>query len=88
MPNKVKLPTGIPEGILFTLKDIAYIPEAPKMDEPFTIKGKVDLLKIPFLAPIWVTATVTYPETFWEEIIPIWGSPRVSEMSMVIGGNF
>jgi len=25
---------GIPEDILFTLKDITYAPETPRMDEP------------------------------------------------------
>jgi len=87
MVNEVGPPIEI-EGILFTLRDITYTPETPKMNEPFNVKGKVDLLKIPFLAPTWVIATVTYPKKWWEEIIPIIGAPEVREMVMAIGGDF
>jgi hypothetical protein len=76
------------KDILFTLKDIAYTPEAPKMNEPFTVKGKIDLFKIPFIGPLWVIATVVYPEKWWEEIIPIIGSPEVRESDTALGGNF
>jgi len=39
----------IPEGdMFFSLKDIIYTPEAPRMNEPFIIKGSVELLKMPF----------------------------------------
>lgn len=79
---------GMPEDILFALKDITYTPETPRMDEPFIVKGKVDLFKIPFLAPLWVIATVTAPETWWEHYIPIWGAPQVREMVMATGGDF
>lgn len=88
MVNKIGLPIKAPEGILFTLKDIVHTPETPKMNQPFTVKGKVDLLKIPFMAPCWVITTVTYPEKWWEEIIPIWGSPEKREMVMAVGGDF
>lgn len=81
-------PIKAPEGILFTLKDVIYTPETPKMNQPFTVKGKVDLFKIPFMAPCWVEVTVTYPEKWWEEIIPIWGSPEKREMTMAVGGDF
>jgi len=74
--------------MFFSLKDIISTPETPKMNEPFTVKGKVELLKIPFLAPVWVIATITYPEKWWEEIIPIIGAPEVREMDMAIGGDF
>ena len=77
-----------PEGVLFTLKDISYTPEMPRMKEPFTVMGKVELFGLPFLAPVWVVAKVTYPEKWWEEIIPIIGSPTVGEGQMAIGGDF
>ena len=89
MPNnEVGLPIAVPEGLLFAFEDVSYSPVAPKMSEPFTVRGKVNLLKIPFLGPVWVIATVTYPETWWEEIIPIWGSPEVRATDVAIGGNF
>jgi len=76
------------KDILFTLKEITYTPERPRLKDPFTVKGKVEFLKMPFVMPIWVIITATYPERWWEEIIPIIGSPQVREMSMVIGGDF
>jgi len=88
MANEIGLPIAVPEGLLFAFKDVSYSPVAPRMDEPFTVKGKVNLLKIPFFGPVWVIATVTYPETWWEEIIPIWGSPEVRATDVAIGGNF
>lgn len=89
MQQRRALPFEAPEGgILFTLKDITYTPEAPRKDEPFTVKGKVELFGIPFLAPVWVIAKVTYPERWWEEIIPIIGSPTVGEGQMALGGDF
>jgi len=78
----------VPEGVLFTLQDIVYAPETPKMNEPFIVKGRVELLTLPFLAPIWVIVTVEYPETWWEDILPIIGAPQVREMAMVIGSDF
>jgi hypothetical protein len=86
-PYIVGLPEA-PEGIFFTLKDTTYSPEVPRLEEPFIIKGKITLFGIPFLLPLWVMATVTYPETWWEEIIPIIGAPRVREVIMVTGGDF
>ena len=88
MVNKVRLPIVGPEGFLFTLKDVLYVPEVPRLEEPFTVKGKVELFGIPFYAPIWVIARVTAPETWWEHFIPIWGSPTVGEGTIAIGGNF
>lgn len=82
------LPFEAPEGILFTLKDITYTPETPRKSEPFTVRGKVELFGIPFLAPIWVIAKVTAPEMWWEHYIPIWGSPTVGEGTFAIGGDF
>ncbi|GAH87334.1 unnamed protein product, partial [marine sediment metagenome] len=76
------------EGLLFTLKDITYLPDTPRMNEPFLVTGKVELFKIPFLAPVWVIVTAEYPETWWEEIIPIIGAPQVREMAMVLGADF
>jgi hypothetical protein len=76
------------EGMLFSIKDLSYSPEAPRKNDPFTVKGKVELFGLPFVAPVWVIVTVAYPETFWEEIIPIIGAPEVRESKMVIGGNF
>ena len=35
------LPFESPEGILFTLKDITYTPESPRMKEPFTVKARL-----------------------------------------------
>jgi len=74
--------------LLFTLKDITYTPEKPRLKEPFTVKGKVELLKLPFVLPIWVVVTATYPEHWWEEIIPIIGGPEVRESATVIGSDF
>jgi len=86
MQNRAKLlETG---NLLFTLKEVTYSPETPRLKDPFTVKGKVELFGIPFLTPVWVIVTVTYPEKWWEELIPIWGSPEVRESSMVIGGDF
>ena len=82
------LPFEAPEGVLFTLKDLTYTPEKPRLKETFTVKGKVELLKLTFVLPIWVVVTVTYPERWWEEIIPIIGGPEVRESSTVIGGDF
>lgn len=76
------------KDILFTLKDITYTPETLRLKQPFTVKGKIELFKIPFLAPIWVQVRVTYPEAWWEEIIPVIGSPTITEGAMVIGGDF
>jgi len=76
------------KDILFTLKEITYTPERPRLKDPFTVKGKVEFLKLPFVTPIWVIITATYPERWWEEIIPIIGSPQVREMATVIGGDF
>ncbi|MBA7644246.1 hypothetical protein ES703_51988 [subsurface metagenome] len=81
------LPFEAPEGALFSLKDVSYT-ETPRLKEPFTVKGKIELFKIPFVAPIWVIAKVTYPERWWEEIIPIIGGPTISEGATVFGGNF
>lgn len=77
-----------PKGIFFTLKDVIYTPESPRLKQPFTVKGKVELFKIPFLAPVWVQARVTYPEKWWEEIVPIIGSPTIGEGTTALGGNF
>lgn len=71
-------------NMLFSLKEIIHTPEAPKMGEAFTVRGKVELFGIPFLAPVWVIATVTYPEQWWEVI----GSPSIAEGTLVIGGDF
>lgn len=76
------------ENIGFNLEDIAIAPAIPRMNEPITVSGKVKLFKLPFVAPIWVIVTATYPERWWEEIIPIIGSPEVREMAMVVGGQF
>jgi len=81
-------PAEAAKGLLFTLEEISYSPETPRMKEPFTVKGKIELLRLPFLGPLWVIATVTYPETWWEEIIPIIGSPEVRENTTALGGNF
>jgi len=83
-------PTGLLEtgDLFFALKEVSYTPKKPKMKEPFSVKGKVDLLKIPFLAPCWIIATVTYPEKWWEEIIPIIGAPEVRETDIALGGDF
>ncbi len=75
---------ALPKDIFFVLKDVTYTPEVPKMKEPLTIKGKIDLFKIPFVGPIWVAAKVTYPKEFWEII----GAPSVAIVNIAIGGNF
>ena len=78
----------VEEGIFFTLKDITYAPETPREKEPFTVKGKVNLFGMTFFPPLWIQAKVTYPEKWWEEIVPIIGSPTVAEGKMAIGGDF
>lgn len=78
----------MPEELLFALKDITFTPVKPRMKEPFTVKGKIELFKIPFVLPIWVIAKVTYPKKWWEEIIPIIGSPTVGEGDIAIGSDF
>ena len=84
----MKLPIiEAPEGLLFTLKEVSYT-ESPRLNEDFTVKGKVELLKLSFVMPIWVIARVTYPEKFWEEIIPIIGAPTVAESETALGGDF
>ena len=88
MANEVGLPIAEPEGPFFTFKDVISSPVAPKMSEPFIVKGKIDLFKIPFFGPLWVIATVTYPSVWWEEIVPIWGSPEVRATDVALGGNF
>ena len=87
MPDKIGLPSIAPEGMFFSLKPITY-PEIIRKGEPFIVRGKVELFGIPFLAPIWVIAKVTAPETWWEHYIPIWGSPTVGEGQMAVGGDF
>ena len=81
---------GLPavEGLLFTFSDITHSPEIPKMNERFTVKGKVALFRLPFFGPIWIIATAVYPETWWEEIIPIIGSPEVRADATAIGSDF
>lgn len=88
MPNEIALPGIAPGGILFSLKEISYSPVAPRLKEPFTVKGKVNLFGIPFLVPVWVIATVTYPQKWWEEIIPLIGAPEVRRSNMALGGDF
>jgi len=85
MPNNE---IAVPEGILFTFAEISYTPETPRMNEPFTVRGKIELFSLPFFGPIWVIATVTYPEKWWEEIIPIWGSPEIRRSATALGGDF
>ena len=75
-------------NLLFSLKEVTYSPETPRLEEPFVVKGKVELFGIPYVAPLWVIAKVTYPLKWWEEIIPIWGSPTVGEGQMALGGDF
>lgn len=74
--------------MLFTLKDIAYTPAMPRKNVPFTVTGKIELFSIPYVLPIWIVVKVTYPEEWWEEIIPIWGSPTVGEGQTALGGDF
>ncbi len=79
----------LPQGnLFFTLKEVTYRPETPRLEEPFVVKGKVELFGIPFLPPLWVIAKVTAPETWWEHYIPIWGSPTVGEGQLALGGDF
>jgi len=77
-----------PEDILFSLKEITYTPESPRKEEPFTVKGKMELFGIPLLVPVWIKATVSYPERWWEEITPIIGAREVREFGMATGGEF
>ena len=77
---------GLPrQDFLFVLKNVACTPTAPRQKEVITIKGEVDLFKIPFFAPVWVIASVTYPQKWWEFLL---GSPTVHEMTVAIGGKF
>ena len=76
------------DGIFFTLEDVAVTPATPMQNELVIVFGKVKLFKIPFIAPIWVIATVTAPETLWEHYIPIWGAPEIRERDTALGGDF
>lgn len=75
-------------GALFTLKDVSYFPEFPRANEAFGVTGRAELFGIPFLPPLWVIVTCTYPETWWEEIVPIIGAPSERRMGLVRMGNF
>ena len=75
-------------AMLFDLKNVTHTPEKPQMKTPFTVKGNIQLIGLTFIPPIWVIATVTYPEIWWEEIIPIIGAPQLREMDMAVGGKF
>ncbi|GAJ00567.1 unnamed protein product, partial [marine sediment metagenome] len=86
--NEVGPPIVTPEGLAFTLEEVSYSPLGPRKNEPFAVRGKIDLLKLPFFGPIWIIATVTYPERWWEEIIPIWGSPEIRKKTTALGGDF
>jgi len=76
------------KNMLFSLRNVVYTPQSPRKDEPFTVKGSVELFNVPFIAPMWALVTVTYPERWWEEIIPIIGGPKVTESTMILGGDF
>lgn len=71
-------------GALFSLKEVTWTPDTPKQKEPFTIKGKVDLINVPFLPLVWVIASVTYPK----QLTDILGAPVAQSMSMAWFGNF
>lgn len=88
MVDEIGPPIEAPEGLFFTFEEISYLPASPRMNEAFKVAGKIDLFKLPFLGPIWVIATVVYPEKWWEEIIPIWGSPEIREGATALGGDF
>lgn len=87
-PNDVAPPIESAEGLLFTLSEVTFAPLAPRMHEPFTVTGKIDLFRLRFIGPIWIIATVLYPERWWEEIIPIIGSPEVRKDATALGGDF
>lgn len=74
----------VPEQFIFSLKDVTYSPETPRMNEPFIVKGSVALFTIPFLALLWVVAKVTYPEKWWDII----GVPSIAKVDIALGGNF
>lgn len=84
MAQQVSLAPVNATGALFALKEVAFSPGAPGLKEPFTIKGKVDLFSLPYLAVVWIIAIVTYPQRWWETV----GSPKVAVGSMAWLGNF
>lgn len=86
--NEVAPPIIAPEGLFFTLDEVTYVPLSPRKNEPFIVRGKIDLFRLPFFGPIWVIATVLYPEKWWEEIIPIWGSPEIRKDTTALGSDF
>lgn len=88
MVDEIGPPVGITEGFLLEFTDVTYSPTYPRANEPFTVTGKIELLKVPYLAPIWMIATVEYPERWWEEIIPIIGAKEVRATTTAWGGNF
>jgi archaellum component FlaG (FlaF/FlaG flagellin family) len=75
-------------SILFDLATMTLTPTAPRKKEPFVIKGKINLLTVPFFLPAWVSASVTYPENFWEELLKIWPSPTVTKSDISQFGNY
>lgn len=76
------------QGLLFALKDVSLSPAAPRLKERVTVKGKIDLFRMPFVGPLWVLVTVTYPEKWWEAIIPIIGAPSVRQTTVALAGHF
>lgn len=84
--QEVKLleaPTG-----LFKLSNVAHAPATPAREQPFIITGDISLFSIPFVALVWVIGSVTYPESWWESIIPLLGSPVVHRVDVALGGHF
>ncbi len=73
---------------LFEIKNLKITPETPRPDQPVAISGEIDLFGLSFLLPVWLIVTVEFPQSLWEEIIPLLGSPEVRELSTVIGGKF
>jgi hypothetical protein len=47
-------------GSFFTLRNVKWTVN-PVTNTDFKITGKVDLIGIPFIAPVWIIAYVTYP---------------------------
>ena len=74
-------------GSFFTLKKVQWT-ATPLTNTDFKITGKVDLIGIPYIAPVWMIAYVTYPRRSIGPI-PVEPFPPVAHAGSVAWfGNF
>lgn len=69
--------------MLFTLKDVAWSPKEPKANQTLAVSGKINALNVPFLPPVWVITSITFPKKLLET-----AAPEDRKMTIAIGGKF